>query len=52
MQTDKITIQKSAKAYLNLVLHMNEAQVVHIFTQSLKKHMSLLHQKLYREHLA
>lgn len=43
MHTDKITIQKSAKAYLDL--HMNEAQVVHIFTQSLKKHMSPLHQK-------
>lgn len=50
VQTDKWTIQKSAKASLDL--HMNEAQVLHSFTQSLKKHMSLLHQKEYREHLA
>lgn len=35
---------KVGKAYLNVVLHMNEAQVVHVFTQSLKEHMSLLHQ--------
>lgn len=45
MHTDKITIKKSVKAYLNLVLHINEARVVDIFTQSLKEHMSLLHQK-------
>lgn len=45
MHTDKTAIQKSIKAYLKLVLHMNEAQVVHVFTQSLKDHMSLLHQK-------
>lgn len=42
MHTDKITIQKSVKAYLNL--NTNEAQVeVHVFT--LKEHISLLHQK-------
>lgn len=42
MHTDKITIQKSVKAYLSL--NMNEVQVVNILTQSLKEHMSLLHQ--------
>lgn len=45
MHTDQTTIQQSVKAYLSLVLHMNEAQGVHIFAQSLKEHMSLLHQK-------
>lgn len=41
MHANKTTIQKSAKAYLRLVLHMNEAQVVHIFyTITQKAHVT------------
>lgn len=42
MHTKKIPIQKSAKAYSSLVLHMNEAQVVILHNHS--KITSLLHQ--------
>lgn len=46
MQTDKITIQKLAKASLDL--HMNEAQVLHSFTQSLKKHVTVAPKRIQR----
>lgn len=42
MHTDKITIQESVKAYLSLVLHINEETssplFLFFFTQSLKEH--------------
>lgn len=43
MHNDKMTIQKSVKHFLTR--HTNEAQEVHVFTESLEEHMSPLHQK-------
>lgn len=42
MHTDKITIQKSVKAYLSLVLHMNEStSSPHVYTITHTAHVTV-----------